>query len=137
MTFGSWSPFNPDPPTSKASKKKKQQKNTAAPPTSASSVSGMTQTVTAISVETAAQKENVPEKTWNKPPPGAITAAQTSGVANGHPEKSPPIVKEAVMVPPQPNTDPPLEQEEEFPALMTKKPPPGTALQMISSEIHI
>lgn len=119
---------NPDPPTSKASKKKKQQKNTAAPSSSVSA-SGMTQSVSTVSVETAAQKENVPEKTWNKPLSSAVTAALTSGLANGHPEKSPPIIKEAVAVTP-PNTDPPLEQEEEeFPALMTKKPPPGTALR--------
>lgn len=120
---------NPDPPTSKASKKKKQQKNTATPSTSVSSVSGMTQTVSAKSVETAAQKENVPEKTWNKPNSSVVTAATTTGLANGHPEKSPPVIKKAVTVTPHPNTDPPLEQEEEFPALMTKNPPPGTALQ--------
>ncbi|XP_010727423.3 E3 ubiquitin-protein ligase ZNF598 [Larimichthys crocea] len=116
---------NPDPPTSKASKKKKQQKNTATPSTSVSSVSGMTQTVSAKSVETAAQKENVPEKTWNKPNSSVVTAATTTGLANGHPEKSPPVIKKAVTVTPHPNTDPPLEQEEEFPALMTKNPPPG------------
>ncbi|XP_070837946.1 E3 ubiquitin-protein ligase ZNF598 [Chaetodon trifascialis] len=114
-----------DPPTSKASKKKKQQKNTAAPSTSVCSVSGMTQTVSAVSVETAAQKENVPEKTRNKPLYGAGTAALTSGLANGHLEKSPPTIKEAVVVAPHPNTHPPPEQEEEFPALMTKNPPPG------------
>lgn len=118
---------NPEPPTSKASKKKKQQKNTSAPSTSVFSVSGMTQTLSAASVETAAQKENVPEKTWNKPLSGAVTVAQTSGLANGHPEKSPPVISEAVKVAPHPNTDPPPEQEEEFPALMTKNPPPGTA----------
>ncbi|KAM9346498.1 E3 ubiquitin-protein ligase ZNF598 [Symphorus nematophorus] len=116
---------NADPPTSKASKKKKQQKNTTAPSTSVSSASGMTQPVSAISVETAAQKENVPEKTWNKPLSGAVTAALTSGLANGHPEKPPPVIKEAVLVTPHPNSDAPLEQEEEFPALMTKNPPPG------------
>ncbi|XP_070779269.1 E3 ubiquitin-protein ligase ZNF598 isoform X2 [Enoplosus armatus] len=116
---------NPDPPTSKASKKKKQQKNTAAPSMSVSSAPGMTQTVSAISVETAAQKENVPEKTWNKPLSGAVTVAMTSGLANGHPEESPPVSKEAVAVTPPPHTDPPFEQEEEFPALMTKNPPPG------------
>ncbi|XP_071330288.1 E3 ubiquitin-protein ligase ZNF598 isoform X2 [Trachinotus anak] len=121
------SPSNPttntDLPTSKASKKKKQQKNTAAPSTSVSSTT--TTTVNTISVETAAQKENVPEKTCNKPLSSTVTAALTSGLVNGHPEKSPPISKEAAAVTPHPNTDPPLEQEEEFPALMTKKPPPG------------
>ncbi|XP_073350673.1 E3 ubiquitin-protein ligase ZNF598 [Pagrus major] len=116
---------NPDPPTSKASKKKKQQKNTAAPSTSVSSASGMTQSVSAISVETAAQKENVPEKTRSKPVSGGVTSAAMSVLVNGHPEESPPVIKKAVTVAPHPNTDPPLEQEEEFPALMTKNPPPG------------
>ncbi|XP_029293429.1 E3 ubiquitin-protein ligase ZNF598 [Cottoperca gobio] len=118
-------PIN-DPPTSKASKKKKQQKITAAPSASVSSMSGSTQTVNTMSVEKAAQKENVPEKSWNKPPSSALTAPLMSGFANGHPEKSPPISKkEAVVITPHPKADPPLEQEEEFPALMTKNPPPG------------
>ncbi|XP_018528416.1 E3 ubiquitin-protein ligase ZNF598 [Lates calcarifer] len=114
---------NSDLPTSKASKKKKQQKNTAAPSPSLSTAT--TTTVNTNSVETAAQKENVPEKTCNKPLASTVTATLTTGLANGHPEKSPPISKEAIAVTPHPNTDPPLEQEEEFPALMTKKPPPG------------
>ncbi|XP_041673360.1 E3 ubiquitin-protein ligase ZNF598 [Cheilinus undulatus] len=112
---------NTDPPPSKASKKKKQQKNTAAPSTSVSSALGTTQTSSSVSGETAAQKENVPEKTWNKPLSGAVT----SGLVNGHPEKSPPVSKEAAAVKPNPSTDAPLEQEEEFPALITKNPPPG------------
>lgn len=117
----------PDPFTSKASKKKKQQKNMAAaasPPPS--SMSGTTQTVNTISVETAAQKENVPEKSWNTAPPASAGTATL--MANGHPEKSPPVRKEAVATTPHPKAVPPLEQEEEeedFPALMTKKPPPG------------
>lgn len=119
---------NPDPPTSKASKKKKQQKNIAAPSTSVSSASGMTQSVSAVSVETAAQKENVPEKTRSKPVSGGVTSAAMSVLANGHPEESPPVIKKAATVAPHPNTDPPLEQEEEFPALMTKNPPPGKHL---------
>ncbi|CAK6963354.1 E3 ubiquitin-protein ligase ZNF598 isoform X2 [Scomber scombrus] len=116
---------NTDPPTSKASKKKKQQKNTAAASTSVSSTSGMTTTVNTISGETAAQKENVPEKTRSKPPSGAITAPLTSGLVNGFTEKTPPVSKDPTMVPPHPNKTPHFEQEEEFPALMTKKPPPG------------
>ncbi|XP_040047809.2 E3 ubiquitin-protein ligase ZNF598 isoform X2 [Gasterosteus aculeatus] len=112
----------PDPFTPKASKKKKQQKTTAVPLTSASSMSGTAQTVSAVSVETAAQKENVPEKSWNKPPPSAVTL---SGLANGHTEKAPPISKEAVATTLHPKADPPLKEEEEFPALMTKNPPPG------------
>ncbi|XP_020502638.2 E3 ubiquitin-protein ligase ZNF598 [Labrus bergylta] len=113
-----------DPSASKASKKKKTPKNTAAPSTSVSSASGTTQTPSSISVETAAQKENVPEKTWIKPS-GTVTAPLTSGLTNGHPEKSTRISKEAVAVKSNPNTDPPLEQEEEFPALIANKPPPG------------
>ncbi|XP_060921469.1 E3 ubiquitin-protein ligase ZNF598 [Labrus mixtus] len=113
-----------DPSASKASKKKKTPKNTAAPSASVSSASGTTQTPSSISVETAAQKENVPEKTWIKPS-GTVTAPLTSGLTNGHPEKSTRITKEAVAVKSNPNTDPPLEQEEEFPALIANKPPPG------------
>ncbi|XP_034395199.1 E3 ubiquitin-protein ligase ZNF598 [Cyclopterus lumpus] len=115
----------PDPFTSKANKKKKQQKNMSAPSPPSSSMSGTTQTVNTISVETAAQKENVPEKSRNKPPSSAVTATLMSGLANGHPEKSPPVRKEVVVITPHPKADPPLEQEEEFPALMTKNPPPG------------
>lgn len=117
-----------DLPTAKASKKKKQQKNTAASSTSVSSLSGTTTSVNTISVETVAQKENVPEKTkQNKPVSSAVTAALTSGLANGQLEKSPPLSKKADIAVPHPNTDPPPQKEEEFPALMTKKPPPGTA----------
>lgn len=134
---------NPTPstdlPTPKASKKKKQQKNIAAPFTSVPSLSGTTTPVNTISVETVAQKENVPEKSLNKPLSSAVTAAQTSGLANGKPEKSPPANKKADAVTPHPNTDPPLQKEEEFPALMTKKPPPGTAQHDIiqNSDNHL
>ncbi|CAJ1076451.1 E3 ubiquitin-protein ligase ZNF598 [Xyrichtys novacula] len=114
-----------DPPPSKASKKKKQQKITAAPSTSVSSASGLTQTLNSISGETAAQKENVPEKTWSKPLNGAVTAALTSGLANGYPEKTQPVNKEAVAVKPNSSRDTSVDQEEEFPALITKNPPPG------------
>lgn len=117
-------PPNPDPPISKASKKKKQPKNTGTFPTSVV-VSEVPQS--AISVETAAQKENVPEKTWNKTPPSVVTAMLKSGLTNGHTEKSPVLTEETVAVTPVSTTQPPLEQEEEeFPALTTKKPPPGT-----------
>ncbi|XP_039978749.1 E3 ubiquitin-protein ligase ZNF598 [Xiphias gladius] len=119
-------PPNTDLSTSKASKKKKQQKNTAAPFTSVSST--ITMAVNTISVETAAQKENVPEKTCKKSLSSVATTTLTSGLANGHPEKSPPISNEVFAVTPHPNTDPPLEQEEEFPALRTKKPPPGCGI---------
>ncbi|XP_029944471.1 E3 ubiquitin-protein ligase ZNF598 [Salarias fasciatus] len=113
-------PFT-DVPASKASKKKKQ-KNTAAPSTSASTPAAA---ANAASGETAAQKENVPEKTWNKPPSGAGTAALTSGLTNGYEEKPPPVNKDKAAAPPNSKKEPDLEQEEEFPALMTKKPPPG------------
>uniref|UniRef100_A0A3Q3VK64 RING-type E3 ubiquitin transferase n=1 Tax=Mola mola TaxID=94237 RepID=A0A3Q3VK64_MOLML len=114
-----------NPPMSKASRKKKQQKNTATSPTPVS-VSGVAQSGNSISVETVAQKENLPEKTWNKP--STLMPALTSGLVNGHPEKSPPTVKKADVAP-CPNTDPaPQQEEEEFPALMSKKPPPGKAV---------
>ncbi|KAM9392011.1 E3 ubiquitin-protein ligase ZNF598 [Pholidichthys leucotaenia] len=114
---------NSDFPTSKASKKKKQ-KNTAAPATSLSSMSGTT-TVNSISVETTAQKENVPEKTRNKPASSTAVAALISEMANGYAEKSPPISTDTLVVTNQPNAEPAAEQEEEFPALIPKKPPPG------------
>lgn len=118
---------NPDLPTPKASKKKKQLKNTAASSTSASSQSATATPVNTISVETVAQKENVPEKTLNKPVSSAVSAALTSGLANGQLEKSPPLSKKADAVAPPPKTDPLPQKEEEFPALTTNKPPPGTA----------
>ncbi|XP_069557546.1 E3 ubiquitin-protein ligase ZNF598 [Brachyistius frenatus] len=125
VTSSSTSPTpTTEPPTSKASKKKKQ-KNTAPPSTSPSTTSGTATAVNTISVETAAQKENVPDKTWNKPLSNAVTAALTSGLANGYAEKSPATSKDTPAVTPHPNADPAVEQEEEFPALMTKKPPPG------------
>lgn len=116
---------NPDPPMSKASKKKKQQKNTAASPTPVS-VSGAAQGGNSISVETVAQKENLPEKTWNKP--STLMPALTSGLVNGHPEKSPPAVKKADVAPSHNKEPAPQQEEEEFPALMSKKPPPGKAV---------
>lgn len=112
---------NPAPNASllaaKGNKKKKPQKTTAAASASASSLAGMTTPVNTISVETVAQKENVPEKNVAKP--------LSSGLANGQPEKSPPLSKKADTGTVHYNTDPPLQKEEEFPALITKKPPPG------------
>ncbi|KAM3863677.1 E3 ubiquitin-protein ligase ZNF598 [Diretmus argenteus] len=135
-------PSNPPPnpninPVSKTAKKKKQQqqqqqqKNT--PSLSLSPLSGTTTSITTVSMETVAQKENVPEKTWNKPSSttvttaSAVTGAVTSGLANGHAEKpSQSVTKKTVaMVTPHPNPESPPEEEEEFPALITKKPPPG------------
>ncbi|KAM9844110.1 E3 ubiquitin-protein ligase ZNF598 [Aulostomus maculatus] len=111
---------NTDLSTSKANKKKKQQKKkqqktTVDPPTSVSSGS-VTAAVNTASVETAAQKENVPERTRNKSP--------SSGVANGFLEKSPPTSKKTTTVSQKSNRDPPPDEEEDFPVL-TKKPPPG------------
>lgn len=107
---------NTDPiPVPKANKKKKQQKNTAATSTllSATENASVSQS---FPVETAAQKENVPEKNQNKPAPHSL--------ANGYPDKSPSTNKK--MAVPTSNTVPPAEQEEEFPALTAKKtPPPG------------
>ncbi|XP_068605775.1 E3 ubiquitin-protein ligase ZNF598 [Brachionichthys hirsutus] len=116
---------NPQPLASKASKKNKRQKSTAAASPSTSSVLGTVQSASATLAETAAQKENVPAKTWNNTVAGAAAVALTSGLANGYSEKSSPLVKETVAVAPHPNADAPLEQEEEFPALQTKMPPPG------------
>jgi hypothetical protein len=76
------------------------------------------------------QKENVPESHAFKPLVAVTTAAvktavkakvKASGLANGHLEKP-------VTVAPLPKAqpEPPLEEEEEFPALISKKPPPGT-----------
>ncbi|XP_029016027.1 E3 ubiquitin-protein ligase ZNF598 isoform X2 [Betta splendens] len=120
---------NPAPSTSlpaaKGNKKKKPQKTTAAPSTSVSSLSGMATPVNTIPVETVAQKENVPEKNVNKPLSSVVTAPLSSGLANGQPDKSPPINKKTDTGTIHSNTDPPLQKEEEFPALITKKPPPG------------
>uniref|UniRef100_A0A3P9BD90 RING-type E3 ubiquitin transferase n=2 Tax=Haplochromini TaxID=319058 RepID=A0A3P9BD90_9CICH len=104
---------------------KKKPKNPTAPPTSATTTSDLGTTVNPVSVETTAQKENVPEKTWNKPLSGPVTAALTSGLANGYAEQSPPTSKDDAPVTNHPNAEPADEQEEEFPALMTKNPPPG------------
>ncbi|CDQ96523.1 unnamed protein product, partial [Oncorhynchus mykiss] len=75
-------------------------------------------------------KENVPESHASKPLVAMTTATvktavkakvKASGLANGHLDKP-------VTVAPLPKAqpEPPLEVEEEFPALISKKPPPGT-----------
>lgn len=75
------------------------------------------------------QKENVPESHASKPLVAMMTATvktavkakvKASGLANGHLDKP-------VTVAPLPKAqpEPPLEVEEEFPALISKKPPPG------------
>ncbi|XP_057673751.1 E3 ubiquitin-protein ligase ZNF598 [Corythoichthys intestinalis] len=105
--------------TTKASKKKKQ-KNATAPSNSTSGTPAFAKT---LSVETAAQKENVPEKTRNKSSSSAPVTAP-SRLINGFNEKTV-VGKEAVTAPLQANTDALAEPEEDFPALKTKKPPPG------------
>jgi len=107
-------------PPSKASKKKKQQKIMDAASPSVVPSAGIPVAGSAAAVETVAQKENVPETTRSRPPP---TAA--SGLLNGFKEKSPPTNKETPEGPAHPSTDAPADQEEEFPALIAKKPPPG------------
>uniref|UniRef100_A0A3P8WQ14 RING-type E3 ubiquitin transferase n=1 Tax=Cynoglossus semilaevis TaxID=244447 RepID=A0A3P8WQ14_CYNSE len=97
--------------------------------TSAPVSSPATTAVNTKTVETTAQKENVPEKSSNKPLTSSVVAALSSGLANGHPEKPTPMNKETTSVASHPNIDQLLEQEEEFPALITKKPPPGTSDQ--------
>ncbi|KAJ0058153.1 hypothetical protein NL108_008794, partial [Boleophthalmus pectinirostris] len=93
-------------------KKKKQQKNNAV---SSALASGTEKASIAEScpVETAAQKENVPEKTSIKP-----------SLVNGYPDNSPSTNKNVPNVTTT-NTDQTTEQEEEFPALTAQKPPPG------------
>lgn len=113
----------PEPPAPKPGKRKKQKN---AEKSAASAAAAATQGVSSASMETAAQKENVPDKTWNKVAP-AGPAGPPGGLANGHAEKPPANKKEADAVVSRPNKEPPLpeQEEEEFPALMTKKPPPG------------
>ncbi|XP_038136251.1 E3 ubiquitin-protein ligase ZNF598 isoform X1 [Cyprinodon tularosa] len=109
---------NMEPPSSKASKKKKQ-KNTDAPTASAPAVSGMASTVNTISVETAAQKENVPEKTWSKSLSSTVLATSSSA------EPTAAVCSDSPRITPPPGVAPAPAPEEDFPALMTKIPPPG------------
>uniref|UniRef100_A0A3Q2NXE1 RING-type E3 ubiquitin transferase n=1 Tax=Fundulus heteroclitus TaxID=8078 RepID=A0A3Q2NXE1_FUNHE len=109
-----------DLPSSKASKKKKQR-NADAPVASAPAAPGMAAPANAISVETAAQKENVPEKTWSKSLSTVVMAAAVSGSA----DPTSAACRDSPRGTPPPAADPAPEPEEEFPALMTKKPPPG------------
>lgn len=114
---------NADPPFTSVGKKKRRQKNNGAAPAGVV-VPGATQNP--ISVETVAQKENVPEKPWNKLLFNAGTEMMTNGVESSHPEKSSSPPLEAVEAS-QPTSEPELIQEEDdFPALTSKNPPPGT-----------
>lgn len=116
---------NLDPPFISVGKKKRRHKNNAAAP-AGMVVPGVTENP--ISVETVAQKENVPEKPWNKLLFNAGTETVTNGVDSSHPEKSSTPPLEAVEIS-QPTSEPELIQEEdEFPALTSKNPPPGTYL---------
>lgn len=91
-------------------------------------------TQNAISGETTAQKENVPEKPWNKLLFKAGTEAMTNGLDSVHLEKSSSPPLEVVEESSQPTSEPELVQqqevEEEFPALISKNPPPGTHLPL-------
>uniref|UniRef100_A0A1A8QKI7 RING-type E3 ubiquitin transferase n=1 Tax=Nothobranchius pienaari TaxID=704102 RepID=A0A1A8QKI7_9TELE len=113
-----------DSPTSKANKKKRL-KNTAAPSSSASTMSAVTPAVNTIAVETAAQKENVPERTWSKPLSNVVPAPLSNGIGSIKADTPPPVCRDSPAVTPPPRAEPAPEAEEEFPALMTKKPPPG------------
>uniref|UniRef100_A0A3B5MI60 RING-type E3 ubiquitin transferase n=1 Tax=Xiphophorus couchianus TaxID=32473 RepID=A0A3B5MI60_9TELE len=75
------------------------------------------------SVETAAQKENVPEKTWSKSLSSTVTATSVS--ASGPTDTTSAVCRESPRAMTPPVVVPAPEPEEEFPALMTKKPPPG------------
>ncbi|XP_077591188.1 E3 ubiquitin-protein ligase ZNF598 [Stigmatopora nigra] len=101
--------------------KKKKQKNMIAP--SNSSTSSTPPFAKMLSVETVVQKENVPEKTKNKPLSSLQVMAQ-SRLVNGFNENTV-VSQEAVTAQPESNTDVLVEPEEDFPALKTKKPPPG------------
>uniref|UniRef100_A0A8C7XAP6 RING-type E3 ubiquitin transferase n=1 Tax=Oryzias sinensis TaxID=183150 RepID=A0A8C7XAP6_9TELE len=76
-------------------------------------------------VHTTAQKENLPEKTRNKPNSSVTSPAEMSRLANGYPDPPQSVGKENPLLIPVSSTEPPPDQEEEFPALATKKPPPG------------
>ncbi|CAF89718.1 unnamed protein product, partial [Tetraodon nigroviridis] len=109
-----------DPPFTSIGKKKRRHKNNAAAPAAAVGP-GVTQNP--ISVET--QKENVPEKPWNKLLFNAATEPVTNGVDCCPPVKSSSPPLEAVETS-QPTSEPQLIQEEDdFPALTSKNPPPG------------
>ncbi|NP_001028890.1 E3 ubiquitin-protein ligase ZNF598 [Danio rerio] len=106
----------------KASKKKKQ--------TTASSLGSPSHTPETVSK--MAHKENVPEK---KPPETGLnkapTAPKTNSIVNGVAEKPAEALSctsfpENITSSKQPVTDQaPPSKEEEFPALISKKPPPG------------
>lgn len=88
-------------------------------------------------VTTAAHKENVPEI---KPPDGSVSKGtvvpKSNMFINGYKEK-PKETKDTILPeePPapkkQPISEPPaVPEEEDFPALITKKPPPGMTCQV-------
>ncbi|XP_061761130.1 E3 ubiquitin-protein ligase ZNF598 [Nerophis ophidion] len=114
---------NTESPTWKTSKKKKQNNNSSTASTCNSSASGSQAPAKTTSVESVTQKENVPQKTRSKPPSPAVVLAAPSHLLNGFHETSPPLVSKET--PAQTKADSPVQQDEEFPALMTRKPPPG------------
>lgn len=81
-----------------------------------------------ISVETVAQKENVPEKPWNKLLFNAGTETVTNGVDSSHPEMSSALPLEADETSQATSEPEVIQEEDEFPALTSKNPPPGTHL---------
>lgn len=112
-----------DPASSKAGKKKKPKAPAASSPP-APAVLGTSAPVNEISVETAAQKENVPEKSWSKSLSSNVAAA-SSAPTSAPPDTTSAVCRDSPRVTAPPGVDPAPEPEEEFPALMTKKPPPG------------
>ncbi|KAG5854499.1 hypothetical protein ANANG_G00038480 [Anguilla anguilla] len=122
-------------PGPKAGKRKKQ-------PTS--STPGIP-TLTGETVSSVAQKENVPETKQlpaNIPKPAATS--KTNQFLNGHIDKpsennTPALPKEPPGLEKQSASLCPLPEEEEFPALISKKPPPGfkSAFPMKSTQSSV
>uniref|UniRef100_W5MFW0 RING-type E3 ubiquitin transferase n=1 Tax=Lepisosteus oculatus TaxID=7918 RepID=W5MFW0_LEPOC len=122
------------PPASKVGKRKKVGGERPTPSSSSSSSSSSSLPPAEEAAPAVAQKENVPD---SKAPTPDVTAPvfpaapKTNPLVNGHADKPPD--SSGVVVPKEPPglrkqvaPDPcPLPEEEEFPALMPKKPPPG------------
>lgn len=116
-------PSNMDPPFTSVGKKKRRHKNSSTAP-AATVAPGVIQSP--ISVETAAQKENVPEKPWNKLLLNAATEIVANGMDPPAPVKSsgPPLeTVETSQTASEPQS---IQEEDDFPALASKNPPPGT-----------
>ncbi|KAJ8363983.1 hypothetical protein SKAU_G00128140 [Synaphobranchus kaupii] len=126
---------NSPQPGPKAGKRKKQ-------PTSSSPC---TPTLTGETVSSMAQKENVPEtKQLPANIPKLAAISKTNLFVNGHIDKpsennTPTLPNEPPGLEKQPASECPLLEEEEFPALMPKKPPPGfkSAFPMKSTQSSV